>query len=522
MRKRFITFLTCVLLLTLTILSISGCGQKESGNGHKDAEKTLVIGEMWAIDNVDPATDGTLLKEKALVVETLVECKPNFELIPGLAESWKKIDDKNWEIKIREGVKFHDGTQLTAQAVKWSLERAIKINPKVLTYTKISNIKPVDDKTLLITTSEPNGDFPASLHFSNTSIISPNSVDKSGKLIKPVGTGPFMFENWDRATGELTLVKYQAYWAGAPKTDKVLIKPLPDPNTRALALEKGEIDFTCDPPYNELERLSSVEGIKLERHQTARNYVLELNLKKEPFNDLKVRKAVSHAIDKEAIVEHVLFGCGAPAKGPFMPGMAWTNEELKGYPYDREKAGALMAEAGWKDTDGDGIIDKNGKPFKVILMTYSQRPGLPPMAQAIQDQLKSMGIDMKVEIMEWGAITQKVETGNWDMKIVARATAMIPTPAYYMQVLYHSELNKELGYRNEKVDRLIEACSASFDPAEKYRVSREIQQIVEEDLPVITLAHYGVAVAMKNKVEGYVFNPTAHDYNFTSEVQLKE
>lgn len=514
--------LVLLVYACLLVLSISGCGRQESGIGQKDSGKTLVIGELWAVDNVDPATGGTLLKEKALVVETLVECKPNFELIPGLAESWKKIDDKNWEIKLKDGVKFHDGTPLTAQAVKWSLDRAIKVNPKILTYTQISNINPVDDKTLLITTSKPNGDFPASLHFSNTAIISRSSVDQEGKLVKPVGTGPFKFEEWNKATGEITLVKNADYIGGAPKVDRVLIKPIPDPNTRAMALEKGEIDFTCDPPYNELERLSSLKGIKVEKHQTARNYELEMNLKKEPFNDLRVRRAISHAIDKEALVQHVLFGCGAPAKGPFMPGMAWTNGDLKGYPYDTAKARELLTEAGFKDSDGDGILEKNGQPLKISLLTYPQRPGLPPMAQALQDQLKKVGIDVKVEIMEYGAITQRAEAGNWDMRIVARATAMIPTPAYYGQILYHSEMNKELSYHNEKVDQLIEACSASFDDAEKYRLAREMQKLVEEDLPVITLAHYGVAVAMKDTVEGYVFNPTAHDYNFTSEVQLKE
>jgi peptide/nickel transport system substrate-binding protein len=511
--------LVLVISASLLVLAIGGCGRDSGGNGNETG-KTLVIGEMWAIDNVDPATDGTLLKEKALVVETLVECKPNFELIPGLAESWKNINDKTWEIKLKDGVKFHDGTPLNAQAVKWSLERALQLNPQIFTYTQISNIKAVDDKTLSITTSRPNGDFPASLHYSNTAIISPGSVDQEGKLVKPVGTGPFKFAEWNKATGEITLVKNADYHGGAPKTDRVLIKPIPDPNTRSMALEKGEIDFTCDPPYNELNRLSSLTGIKVEKHETARNYELEMNLNKEPFNDIRVRKAISHAIDRESLVRYVLFGCGSTAKGPFMPGMAWTNGDLKGYPYDTAKAGALLAEAGFKDSDGNGILEKNGRPLKLSLLTYPQRPGLPPMAQALQDQLKKVGIDVKVEIMEYGAITQRAETGEWDMRIMAMATAMIPTPAFYGQVLYYS--NKGLGYHNDKVDQLIDACSASFDSNEKYRLAREWQQLVEEDLPVITLAHYGVAVSMNDKVQGYVFNPTAHDYNFTSEVQLKE
>jgi len=520
MRKKLLFGLFCTVILVSVL--ITGCGQNDTESSQNKGEQVLTVGEMWGIDSIDPAADGTLLKEKALVVETLVECEPNFDLMPGLALSWKNIDDTTWELKLREGVRFHDGSLMTAEAVKWSLERAINVNPKVQSFTKIKSIEAADDYTLIITTAEPNADLPASLHYSNTAIISPNSVDQNGNLIKPIGTGPFMLKKWDTGTGELEVVKNENYWGGVPKLDEIVIRPLPDPNTRALALEKGEIDFTCDPPYNELDRLNAMDGLKVELHQTARNYILEMNLKKEPFNDIKVRKAISQAIDREAIVEHVLFGCGAPAKGPFMPGMAWTNEKLKGYPYDPEKAKQLLAEAGWKDSNGDGVIDKKGRPFKVTLMTYPQRPGLPPMAQTIQAQLKKVGIDVKIEVMEWGAISERVEKGAWDLKLSAWATAMIPTPSYYLQALYYSKNNPDTGYHNTTVDRLVEACMSAYDQQEKYDLSKQVQEIVEDELPIITIAHYGVAVVMKDKVKGYEFNPTAHDYMLTTEVYIEE
>ncbi|HBT20560.1 MAG TPA: peptide ABC transporter substrate-binding protein [Peptococcaceae bacterium] len=519
-RKLLLGFLCAVISVSLFL--ITGCGQNDTESSQNKKEQVLTIGEMWAIDNIDPAADGTLLKEKALIVETLVECKPNFELKPGLAISWENVDGTTWKIKLRKGVRFHDGSLMTAEAVKWSLERALSINPKNQSFTKIKSIEAADDYTLIIKTVEPNADLPASLHYSNTAIISPNSVDQKGNLVKPIGTGPFKLKQWDPGTGELEAVKNENYWGGAPKLDRIVIRPLPDPNTRALAVEKGEIDFTCDPPYNELDRLSSMDDLNVEFHQTARNYILEMNLKRAPFSDLKVRKAISYAIDREAIVKHVLFGCGAPAKGPFMPGMAWTNENLKGYPYDPEKAKQILADAGWKDTNGDGVIDKDGKPFKVTLMTYSQRPGLPPMAQSLQAQLKKVGIDVKIEVMEWGAISERVKKGAWDMKLGASATAMIPTPSYYLQVLYYSKNNPDTGYHNAKVDQLIEACMSSYDKQEKYELSKQVQEIVEDELPVITIAHYGVAVVMKDKVKGYEFNPTAHDYMLTTEVFVEE
>jgi peptide/nickel transport system substrate-binding protein len=514
-------------MVILTGLLAAGCGHNGDNTGDTTdtqgtGEQVLTVEEMWNIDGIDPANDGTLMKEKALVVETLVECKPNFELEPGLATSWENINPTTWKFALREGVTFHDGTPMNAENVKWSLERALNLNPRTQSFTKIESITAQDTHTLLITTTEPNADLPAALHYSNTSVIGPNSIDEDGNLTRPIGTGAFKFESWDKGTGELIVTKNETYWKESPIIDMVVFRPLPDPNTRALSLEKGEIDFTCDPPYNELNRLSEMDAIKIDLHETARNYVIQMNLKEEPFSSLKVRQAVSHAIDREAIVEHILFGCGAPAKGPFMPGMAWTNEELQGYSYDPERAMNLLSEAGWEDSDGDGIIDKDGTPFRVTLMTYPQRPGLPPMAQAIQSQLQEVGIDMEVQVMDYSAITAKTETGQWDMKLSAMATAMIPTPSYYLQTTYHSGNNQETGYHNETVDRLIAECMATFDQQEKYDISRQIQKIISDEAPVITVAHYGVAVAMKEYIKGFEFNPTAHDYMLTPDMYIEE
>lgn len=517
MKKRSLSIVLCILMASLT-LSVSGCGTKAVSSGNQ----TLVVGEMWKINNLDPATNGTLTMEKAMITESLVGTKPNFELQPNLAIEWKRIDTNTWKFTLRKDVKFHDGTALNAEAVKWSLMRAITINPQILSFTKIKTVAAENDTTVVITTTTPNSDLPASLHYAGTSIIALSSVDKDGKLIKPIGTGSFKLDSFDPSTGDMKMSKNTQYWGTVSKLDKLEIRALPDPNTRALALEKGEIDFTCDPPYNELERLGKVNGLKVQLDKTARTYIIEMNLNETPFNDVKVRKAMSYAIDRESIVKNVLFGCGAAAKGPYMPGMAWTNENLKGYPYDPEKAKQLLTEAGWKDSDGDGIVDKDGKPMKITLMTYPQRPGLPPMAEAVQAQFKKVGIDLKTEIMDSTAMTEIASKGKWDMKMSAFATAMIPSPSYHLQLLYHSKINKVIGYNNAELDKLIDQCMTVDNQKEKYDLSKQVQQILEDEEPVLPIAYYGVATAMKSKVNNFVFNPTAHDYMLTNEVNIKE
>lgn len=517
MRKRSLAIVLSMLLVSL-IFSSAGCGTKTVSS----ANQSLVVGEIWKIDNVDPAANGTLIMEKALITESLVGTKPNFELQPNLATEWKRIDPNTWKFTLRKDVKFHDGTPLNAEAVKWSLMRAITINPQILSFTKIKTVEAENDTTVVIVTTAPNSDLPASLHYSNTSIIAQSSVDKDGKLIKPIGTGVFKLEQFDPSTGDMKMSKNTQYWGNVSKLDTLEIRALPDPNTRALALEKGEIDFACDPPYSELERLEKGNELKVELNKTARTYIIEMNLNQAPFNDVKVRKAMSYAIDRESIVKNVLFGCGAAAIGPYMPGMAWTNENLKGYPYNPEKAKQLLAEAGWKDSDGDGIVDQNGKPMKITLMTYPQRPGLPPMAEAVQAQFKNVGIDLKTEIMDSTAMSEVAAKGKWDMKMSAFATAMIPSPSYHLNILYYSKNNKVIGYNNPEVDMLIDQCMVVDDQQEKYDLSKRVQEILEDEEPVIPIAYYGVAVAMKSKVNNFVFNPTAHDYMLTSEVNIKE
>lgn len=517
MRKRSLSIVLCLLFISL-MFSTAGCGVKPASS----ANQSLVVGEIWKIDNIDPAANGTLTMEKALITEPLVGTKPNFELQPNLASEWQRIDTNTWKFTLRKDVKFHDGTPLDAEAVKWSLMRAININPQIQSFTKIKTVEAENDATVIITTSTPNSDLPASLHYSNTSIIAKSSVDKDGKLIKPIGTGAFKLEQFDPSTGDMKMSRNTDYWGTVSKLDNLEIRSLPDPNTRALALEKGEIDFTCDPPYNELERLEKLDSLKVELNKTARTYIIEMNLNQVPFDDVRVRKALSYAIDRESIVKNVLFGCGAPAIGPYMPGMAWTNENLKGYPYNPAKAKQLLAEAGWEDSDGDGIVDQKGKPLKITLMTYPQRPGLPPMAEAVQAQFKNLGIDLQTEIMDSSAMTDIASKGKWDMKMSAFATAMIPSPSYHLSNLYYSKNNKVIGYNNSEVDRLIDQCMVEGDPQKKYNLSRQVQQILEDEEPVIPIAYYGVAVAMKSSVNNFLFNPTAHDYMLTNEVTIKE
>ena len=531
-----------IIMLTCAVLTTSGCSSKdENGTGEVSGmevtsgsdnasqpergseNNTLVLGEMWDIESIDPINgDGTLVCEKAAITETLVGANEDFSLKPELATSWEQLDENTWEFKLRNNVTFHDGSKMTAKEVKFTLEKVISENSKVASMLKIDSIEVVDDYTLKIKTKEINPILPGVLHYPDTAIISPSSYNEKGEFVKPVGTGPYKFESFDEQTRILTVVKNENWWGGKVGLDKLILKGIPDPNTRAMAIENGEIDFTVDVPYSETDRVDAIDGINVEKYKTPRVYKLDLNLKHEPLEDVKVRQAISYAINRSDIAENVLYNVGEAATGPFLPTMVWANKSLKPYSQNLEKANELLTAAGWVDTDGDGIRDKDGKPLKLNLMTYAARPGLPPMAEAMAAQLREAGIGIETEVMEMGSIDDRREKGNWDLYLAAYNIAMVPDPEYILTNWYMTNgTNNTPGYSNPKVDSLITEARKITDPNERYKKFNEVEAIVYDEQPMIIVAYYGCAIVKKDYVKGYVFDPTAHDYRINAGMYLE-
>lgn len=518
-------FLTWIFLLTVALcgLILAGCGQKGSevaknNQGGKGTERVLMVGDRDAIRTLD---SGFLLVEKTHIAETLLEMDANYQLKPLLAVSWQQVAPTTWELVLREGVRFHDGSSLTAAEVVRALERALKNNPRVKELTKIASLQAVDGKTLRVVTAQPNPLLPEGLADANLFILSPASYDEKGQLLRPIGTGPFKFSSWDQATGTVTVEKNPDYWGKPAGLDRMVFRPIPDANTRALALEKGEIDFTFDLPYAEIERLQKVPGVEIELYPVPRIYRLEMNMSREPFRDPKVRQALNYAIDRTGIVRSVLHGCGEPAIGPFMPGTPWRNQDIESiYQYDPDKARTLLSEAGWVDKNGDGVREKDGIPFAITIMTWASRPGMPPMAEALQAQFREVGIQVQVQILEYGAIYDRVKRGDWDMVL---ATFQTSNPYQYLLSVYGSGGSQNVArYSNAAVDKLLAEAAMTVELEKRYSIYRQIQEIVTRDTSVINVACYKVAVGRRACVKGFRFNPNAHDLHTSLEMTVEK
>ena len=482
---------------------------------------TLRVAEMWEIDGLDPAKEGTFAKEKALIAETLVDAAPDFSLMPRLAESWTMDGPTEWTFTLRPGVVFHNGEALTAALAARSLERAMALNPAVGELTKIQSVEAVDDLTLRITTTELYPVLPAALVYADTAIVHPDSpANDQGIVMAPIGTGPYRLAEWRQARQEVALKRNDAYWGEKPGIANVLYRSIPDPATRSLEIRKGSVDFIADAPYGDLDMLRG-KGLDVTIASTARVYQVNFgSLAGTAFADKRVREALSRGINREDIVQYILFGMGKPAAGAYEDTMVFANAGLKPHAYEPERAKALLDEAGWTDHDGDGVRDRDGEPLAFTLFTYPQRPGLKPMAMAMQQMWADIGVKADVRILDWSAIEEAMAPG--DIRLAAFATAMIPDPDYFLRRTYATDGgNNTWGYSNPELDALLDAGMAETDPAKRLDIYKRAQAIAYDDLPLIHVSYYGVNVVTKPEVEGFVFNPVAHDYMLNTGMHIQ-
>ena len=529
MKKRVLgLFLAAVLSAAM----LGGCGSAakvtQPANGETTSsenvsaeEKVLRIAFPDTVTTVDVAntTAATMLKEVAGVCETLVYAASDFTLEPCLATEWEMTGENTWQFKLREDVTFHDGTPMNAEAVKWSFDWALANNSSLAGSTFIESVKAVDDYTLEFTTSQKTTDLPAALSYVGTSVVAPSSVDENGNFVRAVGTGYFMQDAFDETSGTFECVAYDGYWQPV-KTNvtRRVVRSMTDANARSLAVQNGEIDVASDVPFSDLETLSNSENVQVSKFNTARTYFYEYNMKKDMFKDERVRKALIYAINKEEIVNDVLFGVGGVPKGMLMEDMPWANTEVETYDYNVDKARELLAEAGYTDSDNDGYLDKDGEKMTLKLLTFTKRPGCQLIVQATQGYFANIGIDTSVEVLDWSAMNELIKKGEFDMALNSAASAYIPTPAYYMDTYYRAN---DIGYENEEINRLLDECKATTDLNEKYQYSKEAQVLAQEDAAIFTPALYGAVFALSDNVTHYRYNAAAHDFIVPYETALE-
>ncbi len=436
-------------------------------SGAAQAARTdLVIGMPLEPPNLDPTANAAAAIDEVLyanVFEGLTRIGSRGEVLPALAESWTVSDDgKVYTFKLHTGVKFHDGTDFDADDVKFSLDRARadnSTNAQKGLFAAIDTVDVVDPATVKVTLKNPQGSFLYNLGWGDAVIVAPESAETNKD--KPVGTGPFKFDNWAKGSS-ITLVKADGYWGEPVALDKAEFRIIPDAAAAVPALLSGDVQAL--PNFNLGDALAQVESdprFKVVIGSTEGETILATNNKKPPFDQLKVRQAIAHAIDRKAIIDGASSGFGVPIGSHFSPANAAYVDLTGTYPYDPAKAKSLLAEAGFP----------NG--FKTTLK-------LPPVGyardggQIIASQLRDVGIEAEIIPVEWADWLKQVFTDkDYDLSIVSH-TEPNDIDIYARKDYYFN-------YDNPAFDKVIEELNLTSDDAKRKELYGQAQKILADD-----------------------------------------
>ncbi|MEF9919062.1 MAG: ABC transporter substrate-binding protein [Eubacterium sp.] len=497
MKKKLMALLAVIMVITFTI---SGCSS--SGGSTKDGEmskkNTMVYGAEFENDKINPILSATY--EDDFFFRGLMRqdknCVPQKDIAKDIEISADKL---TYTFTLRDDVKFHDGEKLTADDVVFTIKSIMdpKVNSgRATEFQEVAKIEKVDDYKVIITLKQQ---FPPLLDKMTVGIVPEHIL--TGKDIneaefnhQPVGAGPYKFVNW--TTGEsLAMSRFDDYYGKTPKIENIIFKFLPDYNTRAMQLESGEIDFTFIEP-SQVEKIDKGEKTTVFKCNTADYRCMEYNFAKtDLFKDVKVRQALNYATNKEEIVKSIAHGYGYAAYTPLQSGK-YINKDIEKYDFDTTKAGALLGEAGW--TKGsDGILEKNGKKFSFTLTAPVSDEVRVNIANSLASEWKKMGIDVKVDALDWSAI----DIYECEAFVLGFGSPFDPdTDTYPMFV---STQNKAPGqnygsYNNKVVDETLQAARVGTSDEERTKQYDAFQKALADD-PAYDMICYLQALYGANK-----------------------
>ena len=473
------------------------------------ASKDVVLAIASTLTTTDPWDANDTLSHACAKTfyEGLFGFNEKLELRPVLAESYDvSPDGLVYTFHLRKGVKFHDGTDFNAEAVKVNFDRVTNPENKLKRYSLYSNIaktEVVDDLTAKVTLKTPFSPFINQLAHPSAVMISPTALKKYGKdiMFHPVGTGPYKFVEW-KQTDYLKGAKNENYWRpGLPKIDTITWVPVVDNNARSAMMRTGEAHFTFPVPYEQAAVLEKDEHLKLVAAPSIVTRYLNMNMLQKPFDDLRVRQAINYALNQQEIIDVVLEGRGQVANSVMNVNIPGYSEEITGYSQDLEKAKALMAEAGYPDG------------FKTTLFASGDVRNRE--AQIIQAQLLEIGIEVDIQLYEWGAFLDAINKGEHDMFISSWSNATMDPDASIFP-LFHTKNFGATGnrafYSNPEVDTLIEQAQKESDNAKRMELYKEIQQKINDDAPWVCLFYGTTCTGIRADLKGFVLHPSSANH----------
>lgn len=492
-------FLLCGLLITETSFGASGyLGVKDKSNDPEYGDAIVAASSSDARTLVPIlASDSASGDICGMIFNGLVKYDKDVNIVGSLAQSWDiREDGKIIIFNLRKGVFWHDGKPFTARDVEFTYKKLI--DPYVKTpysgdFERIKELVLVDDYTVKVVYKEPFAPALSSwgMWIMPRHLLEGEDLNKTAFSRSPVGTGPYVFRKWK--TGEkVELASNHDYFEGRPYIDRYIYRIIPDDATTFLELQTEGVDMSSLTP---LQYAKQTDNAFFKSHYNKFRYpsfgftYMGYNLSDPRFQDVRVRRAINYAVDKKEIIETIFFGLAKETTGPFM-GESWAyNKDVNPAPYDPERARELLKEAGWLDTDGDGWVDKDGRDFEFTILVNQGNSERMQCAELIQRYLKKIGISAKIRVIEWSSmISEFINKRRFEAVLMGWFLSRDPD----CYDIWHSSKTREgefnfVGYKNERVDKLLEEGRRTFDQAKREQIYREIHRLIYDDQPYLFL-----------------------------------
>lgn len=522
----------CIFLL---LIALSGCKAKAPETSQSDVKNSadgpsygdaLIEGTIGEPSILIPmlASDSASHNVSGLIFNGLVKYDTDLSVIGDLAESWDiSKDGLVITFHLKKGVKWADGIEFTADDVMFGYKTII--DEKTPTaykedFLQVKKAEVLDKYTFRVTYEKP---FAPALTSWGSLVVLPKhllegvDITKTDFARNPIGLGPYQLSKWV-PDQELILESYKDYFEGRPYIYRYIYKRIPDPATMFLVLRTGEIDMMGLTPLQYTKQTETDyfrENFNKYRYPAFQYTHMAFNLKHPFFKDKRVRQAIAYAIDKSELVDVVLFGLGSPATGPYVPNTWPYNPDVKKYEYSPEKARQLLKEAGWEDTDKDGLLDKDGRPFQFTVFTNTGNKLRENTATIIQWRLAKIGIKMEIRKLEWSTfINQFIDKKRFETVILGWSISLDPD----QYDIWHSSKTREkelnfISYSNPEVDSLLEKGRRTFDITERKKAYFRIQEILAEEVPYIFLYVPDATIIISGRVRGIKPSPIGISYN---------
>lgn len=513
--KKSLKKAVAIALAAIMVLSLSACGSSAPATttaaaaGQIEAAPTKEInteinvalsGEPNALDPMCGATDRTSSAVYNNIYDTLLVADENGNILPNLAE-YQIIDDTTYEFKVYKGIKWHNGDELTARDVMFTMKKGAEtaITKYIWGTIDTEGFELIDDYTLRVKTVDPSPALLALMTALPASILNEKYVTEvgDGSGTAPMGTGPYKFVEWKRGDS-ITLERFEDYHGDKPDVSKVTFHIVPESTNRTIELESGTCDISYDIPISDINRINDNSSLKMFTGPGNSIRYIGFNCQKAPFDDVAVRTAVAEAIDIAGIVKAVQRDVGIVAVNPIAPGIRYYNNDIKLREYNVEKAKADLAAAGYPDG------------FKTYIWTDENKDRV-DIATILQTQLKEIGVDAELKVADWSTHVTACYNGEIDIYIFGWSCAC-PDPSIIFNSVFNSEMLGQGGNCSRivdaRIDELLAIGNTDMDDSHREAAYKEIQQRVYDLVPWVPVWVDGIYVGANNRIESMAVTAT--------------